>query len=414
MINKNNIKMNIKKITIGIAIASFGFLFPLAGVSQSSNVVSAALEFKKVQTDLMKQDMKSAKEHLLGAKSLIDEALKHESTANDSKAHYYNVLICLGIKDLIALAPDDADFKAFDIDELKTEISNSIKVANTTRRWKGELNDYFNQQTSQASAMGVDAYNSGNYIMAFAMFASVYELKTIADIETDREDMRNNAVVSALNLIDSLKKEDNITAADEFISFALGMLPGSKRIAVEGVNISLEKGDLAKADEYFELVAKKSPDDKELFQVMGSIYLAEADKLMTEIEEMESSNPDYTKKKDDSESLLDKSEEYLKRSLSIDGNYKDALYSLGVLYQRRAEIIKDMVNQMNYNDPRVESLQKKSQEIYEKAIEPLEKYIVQDPENVNVLYVLFQVHHNAGNTEKALEYRDRAKKIQGE
>ena len=94
--------------------------------------------------------------------------------------------------------------------------------------------------------------------------------------------------------------------------------------------------------------------------------------------------------------------------LEIDPKYADAAYDLGVLYLGLGETMKERVRQLDYEDPNREELEKKSEELYAQAAVPLEIYVEQDPNNAAVLRVLYQVYYNAGNTEKALEYKKRS------
>jgi Tfp pilus assembly protein PilF len=48
---------------------------------------------------------------------------------------------------------------------------------------------------------------------------------------------------------------------------------------------------------------------------------------------------------------------------------------------------------------------------YKRALVPLEKYIGKNPNDKDVLNILFQLNRSLGNTEKALEYKKRADAI---
>jgi hypothetical protein len=50
-------------------------------------------------------------------------------------------------------------------------------------------------------------------------------------------------------------------------------------------------------------------------------------------------------------------------------------------------------------------------EIYNRAITPLEKYIVKSPNDKNVLTILSQLNRSIGNMEKSDQYKERAKAI---
>ncbi|MGM0479162.1 MAG: hypothetical protein ACQERC_08045, partial [Bacteroidota bacterium] len=71
-------------------------------------------------------------------------------------------------------------------------------------------------------------------------------------------------------------------------------------------------------------------------------------------------------------------------------------------------------NQMDFNNPDYQPTIDKSDEMYQKAIDPFETYIELDPKNTGVLQVLFQVHKRAGNTEKAIEYKEKKEEIEAE
>jgi Tfp pilus assembly protein PilF len=54
---------------------------------------------------------------------------------------------------------------------------------------------------------------------------------------------------------------------------------------------------------------------------------------------------------------------------------------------------------------------KEADDIYKRALIPLEKYIAKNPNDKDVLTILFQLHRSLGNTEKAIEFKKRADAI---
>jgi Tfp pilus assembly protein PilF len=48
---------------------------------------------------------------------------------------------------------------------------------------------------------------------------------------------------------------------------------------------------------------------------------------------------------------------------------------------------------------------------YKRALVPLERYIAKNPNDKDVLNILFQINRSLGNSEKALEYKKRADAI---
>ncbi|RFC55151.1 tetratricopeptide repeat protein [Brumimicrobium aurantiacum] len=398
--------MKLNKLNLGILCATF--MFGAQGFSQNSNVVSAALEFQKYQPAFQAQDFDKAKTHLMEAKKFIDPAMKDESTKTDPKANYYNAIINYSLMEMSTYNGDDESLKVYQNDSILDVIETSIGHTESKRRYKSETEDFFKSKVGQAVFIGESMFKQKKYDMAFAGFAGAYKVKEIANIEEEQDAMRTNAIISARNYIDTLSKTGENEKALEFISSALEMFPGSEDLAISGVNIALNNNDLEKAESYFDEAAKASPENKVLFSNMGSIFLTAADKAYAEFNEMEITDEGYQEKSDEVEGLYTKAENNLKRAIEIDPEYAEAAYNLGVLYLGRGEKLKTTAAQMDFNNPDYDKVSKRSQEMYKKAIDPLEIYIKQDPNNSGVLNVLFQVHRNAGNTEKALEYKKRA------
>jgi len=390
---------------IKVALLS-GLLIASIGVSaQNSNVVSAAVEYKKFGPAFMMQKFDEAKEILLNSKEYIDPAMVDESTKEDPKAHYYNAVIHFGLIELSAL-PENEDLQKYQSEEVMTMIENSFKIAYNSRKHKRDVEDFINQRVSMANMGGTMMFEQEEYANAFAGFASAYQLQKMIDIED--EDMKNNALVSAQNAINKMKNAGELAEALEFIETAQELFPKNTDIIIQGINIALDQGDFDKAESLFDAAAEADPENVALFTSMGSIFLSNGDRLSEELKQMEVTNENYGNISDQSKKMYDKAEKNLSRALEIEPTNVDAAYNLGVLYLGKGEKLTMEANQMDFNDPRYNETVSKSEEMYTKAIAPLEVYIEQDPENAGVLQVLFQVHRKAGNTEKALEYKKRA------
>lgn len=406
--------MMMNNIKIGLVATTL--FFATQGFSQTNNVVSAGISYKGYESALyMQNDLKKAKANLLDAKKYIDPAMLDEKTKVDPKAHYYNVLINFGLIGLAGIdETGELDVYKNSGDSILNVIKSSVEIANSNRRWKAELTDFFNGQTRQAVQGGNMMFEQKKYDMAFAGFAGAYQIKKIAGIKEDLEAMEENSIISARNYLDTLSKEGKTEDAMEFVTNALIIFPGNEVLAIEGVNLALSIKDLEKAEEYFNIAAAAAPDNKALFSNMGSIYLTEADKNYTDFQKMSITDAGYQEKSDKVESLYSKAETNLKKALEIDANYVEAAYNLGVLYLGRGEKLKTEASQMDFNNPDYNKVNERSLEMYKNAIGPLEVYIKNDPKNVGVLNVLFQVHRHAGNDEKAMEYRKRAQEIEAE
>jgi tetratricopeptide (TPR) repeat protein len=394
-----------KLINIKVALVGASMLVGIQLKAQNSNVVSAALEYKKYTPALYSQDFDEAKKVLMEAKEFIDPAMKHESTKDEDKAHYYNAVIYFGLMELSGMEGNE-DLKAYQNEETMKMVKESMMIAYNSRKYKRDVEDFVNQKVAMANMAGKTFFEQEKYEMAYQGFAGAFELQKMIEIED--EDMKTNALISAKNAVATMKKEGKSDEALEFIESTREVFPKNADLAIEGVNIALDNGNMEKAEEFFKAAAEVDPKNKLLFSSMGSIYLASADKAYVELNAMEITDEGYVEKAEEVETLYTKAENNLKRALEIDPEYLDASYNLGVLYLGRGEKLTQKANQMDFNDPQYEPTMTKSEEMYKNAIAPLEVYIKQDPNNVGVLTVLFQVHRKAGNTDKALEYKKRA------
>lgn len=399
--------MNLKTVRIALLTTVVAISTNIS--AQNSNVVSAAIEYKKYTPALMQQKMDEAKEVILEAKSFIDPAMEHEDTKNDEKANYYNGVIYFG---LIELSSQFEDLEKYQSEETMEEIKASFAIAMEDRKYKREVEDFVERKVSQAMTIGQMLFQQKNFEMAYAGFAGAYELQKLVDVED--EDMKNNAIISARNYIDTLQKQEENEKAIEFIKQVSESFPKNAQIAIQGVNVALDMNDMEQAEKFFNAAAKADPTNKALFSTMGSIYLANADQGFAELQSMDITDGGYPAKVEEVEELYTKAQTNLKKAIEIDPKYQDALYNLGVLYLGRGQKIEKKAKQMDFNDPSYESTMAKSEEMYKNAIEPLEAFIEQEPNNAGVLQVLYQVHRRAGNNEEFKKYKQRFDELQGQ
>ena len=148
------------------------------------------------------------------------------------------------------------------------------------------------------------------------------------------------------------------------------------------VNIYLESGDSKGAESSLIEALNTDPTNKQLYYVIGSIYM------------------DLKQN--------DKAEEALNKAIQLDPDYADAQYQLGAHLLSVASGIRDKANSLKFGDPMYDEMYKESDEMYKKALVPLEAYISKIPNDKTVLTILFQIHKSLKNSEKALEFKKRA------
>lgn len=388
--------------------------FSLAAITfvsaQKTNVVSAAVEYQKYEKAFAFQKFDDARKALETAKTYIDPAIQDPSTKEDPKAHLYNAKIYFGLIELSSL-PNNEDLQDLQSEETMDMIKKSLSIARDNRKFKRDAEDFVNQKVQQATMIGTMMFEQESFDMAFAGFAGAFELHKMLDVEDG--DLKNNAIVSAQNAIKRFKEKEQLEEALTFINQVTNVFPNSTEITIQGVNIALDMGDMERAEEFFNAAAASDPENALLFASMGSIYLAAGDELSAKLQGMQVSDPNFSEVFDKIEIFYGKAESNLQKALTIDQKNTDAAYNLGVLYLGKGEKLTLEANQMDFNDPRYNETIEKSEEMYRKAIEPLELFIAQYPNEAGVLQVLFQVHRKAGNTEKALEYKRRAEEAAG-
>ena len=169
--------------------------------------------------------------------------------------------------------------------------------------------------------------------------------------------------------------------AKEILAKGRAKLGNDKTILLEQVRLNMTLGDNVAAEKSLNDAIAADPKNKQLHYIIGTIY--------TDLGQNE------------------KAEEALLKALEIDPNYMEAQYNLGAHYVTWATTMRDKANDLDPNDFNYDVMLSKSQELYKKALGPLEKYIDKQPNDANVLLILFQINQNLGNTEKAQDYKAR-------
>jgi tetratricopeptide (TPR) repeat protein len=173
--------------------------------------------------------------------------------------------------------------------------------------------------------------------------------------------------------------------AKAIISEGRKKFPTDRDLLLELVNISIDEGDNAGAEAALAAAIATDPNNKVLYYTIGTIY--------SQLKQN------------------DKAEASLNKALEIDPQYDDAMYQLGAVLVTWAGETKTAANQLKFGDARYDSMLKEADDIYKRALIPLEKYIAKNPNDKDVLTILFQLHRSLGNTEKAIEFKKRADAI---
>jgi tetratricopeptide (TPR) repeat protein len=377
-------------------------------VAQKKNETSAAVAYKNTYSLAMgKNNIEGAKKALLDAKTYVDLAAENSETQNSPKTLWLKGEI---YSNLFLFGNNTGDSVL--IKEENNLLTNSISAFKTGfdshEKFDGDIKESIYKIHSGLENISRDLYEASNFKDAARFFNRQAEFLSIINV-LDSNSLFNAALCyervndltkasenykklaefgykSNLNYaltVSCLRRNNQLEEAKSTINFARQKYPQDKDVLLEAVNVYLALSDAVGAEALLNEAISKDPNNVILHVTIGAIYV--------DLKQNEKAEAAFTK------------------ALAIDAENEDALYQLGAHLVNWAKEIADESNQLNYKDPRVAELDKKSSEIFSKAIIPLEKYAAKQPSDKQVLTILSQLYRNIGNIEKSNEYREKAK-----
>lgn len=375
---------------------------------QKKNETSAAVEYKnKFQPALMKGDMETAKKVLISAKKFIDLAAAHADTKESPKTLWlkgeiYSSFLFIGMQTM-----DTAFVKLAGEDALDQSIDAFAKGFAIGKKYKGDIQNSVYQKITMINGYAGMLYKAEQYKEAAELY-QVQSKYSDAINELDSAAVYNAALcneksenyleaakgyerlakanyrgtTSAVLASGAYRKAGDLEKAKAIINEARKSNPSDRELLLELVNTNIDGGDAAGAEAALSDAITTDPNNKQLHYTIGTIYI------------------DLKENK--------KAETALNKALEIDPTYADAQYQLGAHLVTWAGNIKTDANQLKFGDPKYNQMIQDSEDTYKRALTPLEKYIEAFPNEKAVLNILFQIHRNLGNSEKALEYKKRA------
>ncbi len=192
--------------------------------------------------------------------------------------------------------------------------------------------------------------------------------------------------------------------------------PKSPDIAEKIALIYMQKGEDQKALDAMSDARAQNPDNVDLMKNEAELY-----RKLDMYEEYEAAMDKIIAKDPNNADLLvnigisannagnsEKAMEYYKKALDIDPDNSVANLNTAVALLAKD---KDLVEQMNNlgtsaaDNKKYEAFKSERMDIYKGAIPYLEKAADSDPNNVEVIRTLFNIHSQVGNTEKAADYK---------
>lgn len=396
--------MKIVKLTLIAGILAM----TTVSFGQKKNETSAAVEYKsKFEPSMMKGDMEGAKKALLSAKEFIDLAAEHPDTKESAKTLYYKGEIYTGAA-AVAMMTQDTNFMIdnFGRDAFEVGIAAFKASHISSSKYRPDIENSINMKLNQIAPMASAMYEKGQFKEAGALFMYQYELASGKNVDDslslynaafcfEKGGMLKEAAEAyeklttigykgamsyalAGSAYSKLKEYDKAKAILEEGRKKYGT---DKDLLLELVKLSIAQGDAKGAEAALNEAIATDPNNKQLHYIIGTIY--------TDLGENE------------------KAETALNKALELDPSYLDAQYNLGAHLVTWGSDLKQKANQMELGDPNYKKTLQQSEDIFKRALIPLEKYITAEPKDANVLLILYQLHHNLGNSEKSAEYKKR-------
>ena len=379
--------------------------------AQKKNETSAAVEFKtKYQVSMGSGDIDGAKKALIAAKGFIDLAAEHVETKESPKTLYYKGEIYANFLMVGMQTMDTAFMKLGGDDALETAIAAYKKGFDFSDKFDSDIKDAVYQKKAMLDPYANMLYKNNMFKEAGELYLTQADLSSAVS-ELDSTSIFNGSLcfekgsefIKAAEGYEKLakvgykgtttyvlassayRKGGNIEKAKAIVAEGRKKHPSDRDLLLELVNTNIDAGDAEGAEAALNEAITKDPNNKQLHYTIGTIYI--------DLKENE------------------KAEQALNKSLEIDPNYADALYQLGAHLVTWAGDTKTAANQLKFGDPNYNKMLQQSDDTYKRALVPLEKYIGKNPNDKDVLTILFQLNRSLGNTEKALEYKKRADAI---
>jgi tetratricopeptide (TPR) repeat protein len=371
------------KFSFFIGLSLMYLASPLTLNSQKQNVTDAAMLMNKYNP---MSGVIEAKKLVEKAKGFIDIASVNPETAEDFKMHFYQAQIYFAMIELASMSTNsEIGLDEYLLKEYEAKSKESFKkvMSDPKKKWISDAEQFINLRSSMAFEMGIQSYNNKNFISALQLFCASHAIKGFLDV--DFKDASINATLSLNQVLDSLLQIKDFTLALKISEEAHKTLPLNIDIIISIININLQKGDFISSEKYLNKALLIDSKNKQLYYVLGTSYI--------DLKENE------------------KAEEALMKAIEIDPNYTEAQYQLGAHLFNWANDIKLSADQLEFNDPNAPLLVEKSSEILKRSLIILEKYIAINPNEKEVLEILWKSYYKIGDDVKSAEYKKRAQEI---
>lgn len=374
-INYKNMKRNMIKLTAGIAFTALTF----GSFAQKKNVTDAIMTFKKYNP--ISNGIEASTKTVEEARKYIDLAAANPETAEDFKMHLYRAEIYYGFIELAYMNQTKAPLDEAKIKEYEAISKASFKkvLEDPKKTYTSDAQNFMGMRSDLTFNLGLEAFTAKKQSEAIELFIQSYYLRTF--INETYKDAEVNATISLNNFVDECIEAKEMDKAINMTNKVLAVFPNNIDALLSMVNIYLQKDDVPNTEIFLNRALAIDQNNKQLYYILGTSYM----------------------KMDNNE----KAEESLKRAIEIDPDYNVALYQLGALYYNWAAATRNAAMDLDMKDPKVKELEARANELFTLALVPLEKYIDKNPNEKEILSILYKTNTKLGRIDKGLEYKKR-------
>lgn len=364
----------------------------LGAAAQSNNVISANNYLKNGELDRALEKIELAKEH--------------EKTSDKGKTWLYRGQIMLSIA-----KSEDPEVQAL-VEDPFLEASKSFKKAleiGDRRVDEREVQKLYQVAGIEMFKAALDHYNASEFNDASVNFERSAEIKEYFEIIDTSAYF--NAGLAAEYGGDTSRALTFYKKVAEW-GYLEGELYGNM------AQLELKRGNDEEAMELLAEGRRLYPEDQSIIATLINIYLKqgkseEALEMINEALKADSENPQLLFAKG---TLLDeqgKSEEAMKvyqKAVEVDPDSYESYYNLGAIFVNQASDIQSEMNELDYKEQeKYNKLRKERNELFKKALEPLEKAHELNAEDITTVQTLAQIY---GQLEMKEKYEKMSQKLQ--
>lgn len=369
-----------KKYWIATVVAG---LISFGAAAQSNNVISANNYLKNGELDRALEKIELAKEH--------------KKTSDKGKTWLYRGQI------MLAIAKSEEENYQSLVEEPLYEASISLKKAldiGDRRVDDREVKQLYQISGIEMFKAALDHYNASEFLEASTNFERSAEVKEFFEIIDTSAYF--NAGLAAEYGGDTNRALTFYEKVAEW-GYLEGELYGNM------AQLLLQQGENEKAMKKLAEGRKLYPTDQSIIATLINIYLKEgkseeALEMINEALKADSENPQLLFAKG---TLLDeqgKSDEAMKayeKAVEADPDNYESYYNLGAIFVNQASDIQSEMNELDFKQQdKYEKLKKERNELFKKALNPLEKAHKLNPDDVTTVQTLAQIYGQLEMREK--------------